>query len=218
MVPHDANQEPTRPSTLHQRLYAALILLYPRAYRSRFATDMCLAFSERHAEAAVRGALSLIWLWLCTVRDIVTLAAVEHAEEMARRFKHAQLMTSVRWFVRDVMMGLRRARKQPGLAFASIVALALGIGLTATTFSIVYGTVMRGLPFENANELMHFERENPDASQSSLAVTPHDFVEWQDRQRSFIDLGAYVEATIHLTHHGNAPERYIGVFITPNCF
>ena len=55
MVPRDTNQKRTRPSTLHQRLYAALILLYPRAYRSRFATDMCLAFSERHAEAAVRG-------------------------------------------------------------------------------------------------------------------------------------------------------------------
>ena len=65
-----AGRKSTRPAPRHQRLYAALMVLYPRAYRSRFGADMALAFSERHADAATRGKLSLMWLWLGSLASL----------------------------------------------------------------------------------------------------------------------------------------------------
>ncbi len=47
---------------------------------------------------------------------------------------------------------------------SSVVTLALGIGLTTTMFSIVYGALMRGLPFEHGERVVSIRRANPPAT------------------------------------------------------
>ena len=49
--------------------------------------------------------------------------------------------------MRELRIAVRSLARQPGTAVLAIVALALGIGLTTTMFSIVNGAVLRGLPF-----------------------------------------------------------------------
>ena len=57
----------------------------------------------------------------------------------------------------DIRYGARMLVKRPGLSALGIVALALGIGLTTTMFSIVYAAVLRGLPYERSDRLVaHF--------------------------------------------------------------
>lgn len=109
------------------------------------------------------------------------------------------------------------SRGLPGLALASITALGLGIGLTATTFSIAWGTIRRGLPFEDPHELVHFERTD-ETGEASMAVTPHDYVAWSGEQTSFTGLGAYVEALAHLSDGTGPVRRVWGVYIDPGAF
>ena len=52
--------------------------------------------------------------------------------------------------LKDIRYGARMLIKNPGLAAISVLALALGIGLSTTMFSIVYGALYRGLPFEDS--------------------------------------------------------------------
>jgi predicted permease len=118
----------------------------------------------------------------------------------------------------DLRLAVRMLVKQPGMAALAIIALALGIGLTTTMFSIVNGAVLRGLPFEDSERIYHFSRLNIAANQDDgdEAATMHDYVDWRQRQRSFEDLAAFYQGPVNVVGPDGTPERYRGVWITPN--
>jgi len=122
---------------------------------------------------------------------------------------------------RDFRYGLRMLSKTPGQTVAAVVALGLGIGLTAAMFSIVYGIVLRGLPLPDSDRLIHLENQNLSREQKSLEVGLHDFLDWRAQQTSFVGLAAFEPTTFTLSGNasGNArPERTDGAFITANLF
>ena len=57
-------------------------------------------------------------------------------------------------WLQDVRYGARMILKRPGTSAIAIVALALGIGLTTTMFSIVEGVILRGLPFPESDRII----------------------------------------------------------------
>ncbi|HEX6862568.1 MAG TPA: ABC transporter permease, partial [Thermoanaerobaculia bacterium] len=118
---------------------------------------------------------------------------------------------------RDLRYGIRMLAKNPGLSLAAVLAFALGIGLSTAMFSIVYGVLFRGLPFEEPEQLVHIENNNPSKEQRSLEVFLQDYVELRGRQKSFEELGAFYEGTVNLSGD-EKPERYEGAFITANSF
>ena len=118
---------------------------------------------------------------------------------------------------RDLRYGIRMLAKNPGLSLAAVLAFALGIGLSTAMFSIVYGVIFRGLPFEEPEQLLHVENNNPSKDQRSLEVFLQDYVEIRQRQKSFEDLGAFYEGTVNLSGD-EKPERYEGAFMTANSF
>ncbi len=72
----------------------------------------------------------------------------------------------------DIRFGARMLLKRPGLSATAVVALALGIGLTTSMFSIVYGMVLRGLPFEDPDALVAINQTRP--AQKCAIHAPHD--------------------------------------------
>ena len=119
--------------------------------------------------------------------------------------------------VRDLRYGIRMLAKNPGLSLAAVMAFALGIGLSTAMFSIVYGAILRGLPFEEPERLMHMENNNPSKEQPSLEVYLQDYFELRRSQKSFEDLAAFYEGTVNLSGD-DKPERYDGAFLTANAF
>ncbi len=63
--------------------------------------------------------------------------------------------------VEDLRLSLRLLIKSPGLSVMAVVAFSIGIGLTTAMFSVVDGGLLRGLPFEDAHQLMHIESYRP---------------------------------------------------------
>ena len=118
---------------------------------------------------------------------------------------------------RDLRYGIRMLAKNPGLSVAAVLAFALGIGLSTAMFSIVYGAILRGLPFEESERLVHVENNNPSQEQRSLEVFLQDYFELRKRQKSFEDLGGFYEGTVNLSGD-EKPERYEGAFMTANSF
>ena len=121
-------------------------------------------------------------------------------------------------FIADLKYGIRMLFKHPGLAAISIVALALGLGLTTTMWSITYGGILRGLPFEDAEQIIHLERARPSHDIESMGVPIHDYEVWRTSQQSFEDLSAWYEGTVNVSGLEGLPERFEGGFMSPSTF
>ena len=117
----------------------------------------------------------------------------------------------------ELRLAFRMMRRQPLTSLLAIVALALGIGLTTLMFSILNGAVLRGLPFEQSDRLMHiapFDRENDD----DFEATQWEFSEWRARQQSFEDLAGLYVGNANVVGPDGTPERYRAAWITTNSF
>ena len=117
----------------------------------------------------------------------------------------------------EVRYAARMLLKHPGVSGLAVVALGLGIGLTAVMFSIVYGALLRGLPFENGDRILMITRVDPENEQGFMSVPPHDYVDWAEQQTSFEELAGYYEGTVNV-RWADEPERFDGAFMSANTF
>ncbi len=117
--------------------------------------------------------------------------------------------------IRDLQLGLRTLIKSPALTAVSIIALTLGIGLTTMMFSIVYGALMKGLPFEDGDRIVVVERENLALDIDGQSLPVQDFVDYRAQQTAFSALGGYTSGTMNVSD-GEKAERYSGSWVTAN--
>ncbi|MEP6834491.1 MAG: ABC transporter permease [Gemmatimonas sp.] len=102
-------------------------------------------------------------------------------------------------FWRDVRYSFRSFRRTPATLFAGATALALGIGLTTLMFSVIYGLLLRGLPYQRSENIATIFRADPqDRGQEDL-VPFSDFVRYKSTQRTFAALGGYASATVNVS-------------------
>src|SRR4026208_2054867 len=100
--------------------------------------------------------------------------------------------------LRDVRYGLRSLSKSPGLSVVAVLALTLGIGLTTTMFSIVYGALMRGLPYPDGDRIMAIGRSNPAKDIRNQSLPFEDFVDYRKQQQTFTGLAGSTSGTIYV--------------------
>lgn len=117
----------------------------------------------------------------------------------------------------DLRFACRTIIAQRGTSAMAVVALALGIGLTAVMFSIVQGVILRGLPFDDAERIQHLTLSSP-GNARGRSVSVHTFVDWRTRQQSFESLEAYNSTTLTVTGGGGLPEDLRGARLTPGLF
>jgi putative ABC transport system permease protein len=120
---------------------------------------------------------------------------------------------------RDVTAGIRSLRSRPGTSILAAVALALGIGLTSTMFSIVDGVFLRGLPFERAGQLLYVGEQDPRLPELRPRELPvNDYLELRAAQRSFEDLAAFTELGADVAADGVTPHHYQASRMTARAF
>ena len=81
----------------------------------------------------------------------------------------------------DVGYALRLLAKNPAFALASVLTLALGIGANVAVFSVVYGVLLRPLPYRDAGQLLLVSGEVDLAGASRpvpTSVQPGQFDDW----------------------------------------
>ena len=118
----------------------------------------------------------------------------------------------------DIRYGFRMLVKRPGLSTIAIIALALGIGLTTTMFGIVYGAVIRGLPYEESENLIALFRNRPAQDVQFMAVSIHDFGDWREQQTSFEDIAGLYAETVNVAGTEGKPIRYLGAYVSAHLF
>ena len=112
----------------------------------------------------------------------------------------------------DLRYAWRMLRRSPGFAALAILTLGLGVGATTTIFTVVNGVLLRPLPYREPDRLANLWVDFGVGAQSLPAMSPGDFRDYQERNRSFEMLaagsgGQVVGATGALTGTGGEPER-----------
>ncbi len=118
--------------------------------------------------------------------------------------------------ITDARYGLRMLRKRPGTSMLAVLALALGIGLTTTMFSIVDAAFVRGLPFDRPGDIVAVSRVHIGQPGGGGSTSIYDFVDWRAAQRSFEDLAGFATFPASVSGTGDLAERLRGALITPN--
>ena len=97
---------------------------------------------------------------------------------------------------RDVRHAVRGLRRNPGFTATVVVVLALGIGANTAMFSIVYGMLLRPLPYPDPDAIVHVGEVREGQSRSSLFLTNTTLPRIQEEAESFERLAAYEERSV----------------------
>jgi putative ABC transport system permease protein len=101
------------------------------------------------------------------------LIEVEGVEQVKERVRDVRIGSALAAAVRDAQHGARVLWRSPGYAAAVIMTIALGIGLNAAIFSVVYAVLWRSLPYPDAARVVVVEADTralPSAYSSSGPV------------------------------------------------
>src|ERR1043165_8644514 len=97
----------------------------------------------------------------------------------------------------DVRFVLRTLQSRPGYCFVVVATLALGIGATTATFSLLDATLLRPLPFERPDRLMTlWGIALPD--RSIRGASPPEVADWRAMNRTLTDVSVFDPISLNL--------------------
>ena len=75
----------------------------------------------------------------------------------------------------------------------TVLTLALGIGANTAIFSLVNGVLLRPLGYPNPGQLMYLTTRFPNMGFEEFWVSPPEFFEFRELNRSFAEVGAFAD-------------------------
>src|SRR6185503_15593394 len=111
----------------------------------------------------------------------------------------------------DLRYAARTFWKQPGFAAAAVLTLALGIGATTAIFSVVYGVLLKPLPFDEPDRLVTVRQFAPHGAGTNQGRAT--FLTYRENQRAFEAIGAWDPAEVSVTQSGE-PERVEALLVS----
>ncbi|HYN85036.1 MAG TPA: ABC transporter permease [Pyrinomonadaceae bacterium] len=93
--------------------------------------------------------------------------------------------------LQDVRYGVRVLLKRPAFTAVVVATLALGVGANTAIFSVVYGVLLRPMPYVGDERVVNVESGGKRAGADEYGgVSPADFWDMQEASRSFEHLAA----------------------------
>ncbi len=110
-------------------------------------------------------------------------------------------------FGQDLRHAVRGLWKSPGFTAVALLTLALGIGANTAIFSIVNGVILRPLGYPEPDRLMYFTTQFPALGFLQFWVSPPEYFEFREINRSFSAVGAFTTGEANV----NAADRPLRV-------
>ena len=111
---------------------------------------------------------------------------------------------------RRVTHALLRA---PLFTAVAIITLAVGIGANTAIFSVVYGVLLKPLPFDEPERLVGVWHTAPGLSIPLLNQGPATYLTYREENRVFEDIGLWDNASVSVTGRGE-PEQVEALMVT----
>ena len=103
----------------------------------------------------------------------------------------------------DLRYGARMLIKQPSFTMIAVLTLALGIGATTAIFSVVYGVLLKPLPYRDAERIV------------VAGISPPDFRDVQAASQSFDRMALWASNLYDVTLGGETTQVR-GAIVTPD--
>jgi len=116
----------------------------------------------------------------------------------------------------DLRFAVRLLIKDRWFTAVAAVALALGIGVNNTVFTLVNAVLLRGLPFDHSDQIVSIGMT--DARGRQMGASRLDFIDWRDTSRSFAELTLFQGAPMNVSEEGRAAEQFQGTYGSANLF
>ncbi len=113
------------------------------------------------------------------------------------------------YLLRSFRFAFRVLIKSPAFTVIAVVALALGIGAVTTMFSVINAAVIRGLPFEDPEELVFLKRWDTERQPWNTNIPVLDVQDISREQKSFESIAAWFGGTVNVSIDNN-PLRFNG--------
>jgi len=114
--------------------------------------------------------------------------------------------------LQDLKYALRQLRRSPAFTAIAVLTLALGIGATTAIFSVVYGVLLRPLPYPDSDRIVSIFEIQPNGHHNRVADP--NFDDFRDQSHSFQAAAKYTAYPTAVSG-GSEPTRSVVAHVTP---
>ncbi len=119
--------------------------------------------------------------------------------------------------LKTVSFTLRNILKNPGFAATFILTLGLGIGANTAIFSVVYGVLLRPLPYPDAERIMYLRQPAEKLGVSNMNFSFVEVADYRRQAKTVDELVEFGNWTFNVLGQGD-PHRATGGLVTSNFF
>ena len=201
-------------ATPHTKMLSVLLRCYPARFRNRFGDELIRATLERYrANVGTRGRTRAVGSLLLDVVNVVISGFAERLwKPGSRRSPNRQnpnepqgrkdpIMSTL---IQDLRFAIRTLAKQSVFAAIVVLTVALGVGANTAMFSIVYGVLLRPLPYEDSAELVIVYQTDRFNNTTLEGASGPDYFDYLEMQTVFERMAAWTGFNPTLA----VPERF----------
>ena len=208
--------EPLRPTPRVERVFRALLRLYPARFRARFDEGWRYASLAEARAARARGRAAYVYFWSATFAETIwfalqaRLARVRSSDRISGAMAMNNLLLNIRF-------ALRLMHRTPITTAAAILTLALAIGANTAIFSVAHAVMLAPLPFHEPDRLVRLVAFNPQSGITASNVSEADLLDWQARAGTFESMAGFAIFNLAVPA-GDEPRRVRGAAVSPGFF
>jgi putative ABC transport system permease protein len=147
-------------------------------------------------------------------RARLALGGLDQVKEECRDARGVSMLDTA---MQDLRYGMRGLRRNPGLAILAALTLALGMSASVVVFSIFEATLLRPLPFRDADRVVELWETRQDRGLNRNSFTEANFWDLRAQNHSFQEVAAVHSFEANMTGVGPA-EKVSGSAVTAGFF
>jgi predicted permease len=124
-------------------------------------------------------------------------------------------------WIEDALIDLRVAARMllsaPGFAALVVLTMALSVGATTTLFSLVYGVLMRPLPWPDAHRIVRVqETRGGHVGRVTWTISNGTYRAWREQPSTVEEIGGWFSSRLMTLSIGGEPDRVMVGAVTPS--